>query len=74
MFLWVRLPEGLTGEGLFDDALREKVAFVPGSSFFAGAPDPRYIRLNFSNRTPELIDEGMRRLGRVIAARMDAPR
>lgn len=72
MFLWVRLPEGLTGEGLFDDALNEKVAFVPGSSFFAGTPDPRFVRLNFSNRTPELIDEGMRRLGRVIAARMDA--
>ena len=42
------------------------MAFVPGSSFFARDPRRQCLRLNFSNRTPELIREGMARLGRVV--------
>jgi len=44
------------------------VAFVPGSPFFASEPRSEFMRLNYSNRPPELIDEGMRRLGAVISA------
>jgi 2-aminoadipate transaminase len=44
----------------------EKVAFVPGAPFFAERPQRNTLRLNFSNRPPELIKEGMERLGRVI--------
>jgi aspartate/methionine/tyrosine aminotransferase len=67
MFVWVELPEGLSGEALFPQAIERKVAFVPGAPFFASDPQPRTIRLNYSNRPPELIREGMRRLGGVIA-------
>jgi 2-aminoadipate transaminase len=41
---------------------------VPGSPFFANNPRPEFLRLNYSNRPPDLITEGMRRLGAVIAA------
>lgn len=70
MFLWVELPQGLSGDALLPRAIEEKVAFVPGSPFFANNPRPEFIRLNYSNRPPELITEGMRRLGAVISAAM----
>lgn len=77
MFVWVQLPAGLVAEELFKQALDEKVAFVPGSSFFAENKRFDTLRLNFSNRPPELIAEGMARLGRVLAraqAALPAPR
>ncbi|MBZ4421541.1 PLP-dependent aminotransferase family protein [Myxococcus sp. RHSTA-1-4] len=70
MFLWVELPAGLSGDALLPRAIEQKVAFVPGSPFFADNPRAEFIRLNYSNRPPELITEGMRRLGAVIAAAM----
>jgi 2-aminoadipate transaminase len=68
MFVWVELPEGMSADALFHAALAEKVAFVPGSPFFTGVSSGRFMRLNYSNRTPELILEGMQRLGRVLRA------
>ncbi len=70
MFTWMALPKGLVADDLFAEALREKVAFVPGTSFFAGEPRLEYLRLNYSNRSAEFIDEGMRRLGGVIRAHL----
>ncbi|NMO17333.1 PLP-dependent aminotransferase family protein [Pyxidicoccus fallax] len=70
MFLWVELPAGLSGDALLPKAVEQKVAFVPGSPFFANNPRAEFLRLNYSNRPPELITEGMRRLGAVIAASM----
>lgn len=71
LFVWAELPEGMSSDEIFADALREKVAFVPGSSFFADAPRRQFLRLNYSNRPAALIEEGMARLGRVVARRMD---
>jgi 2-aminoadipate transaminase len=68
MFLWAELPWGLRGEDVLPRAIEQKVAFVPGSPFFAAHPRAECIRLNFSNRPPELIDEGMRRLSSVLVA------
>ncbi len=70
LFIWVELPGGIDGEALLEDALREKVAFVPGAPFYAAAPRADRIRLNFSNRPAEGISEGMRRLERAIVARL----
>lgn len=68
MFLWVELPNGLNGDALLPKALEQKVAFVPGSPFFASSPRHEFVRLNYSNRPPELIQEGMRRLGTVLTS------
>lgn len=63
LFLWVELPERLSADRLFEEALRERVAFVPGAPFFAADPRHNFMRLNFSNSRPEMIEQGMRRLG-----------
>jgi 2-aminoadipate transaminase len=72
LFLWVTLPEGMDCKRLFEAALRENVAFVPGESFFA-TPEQgcRHMRLNFSNATPEQIREGIRRLSIAVRRQME---
>ncbi|MCY1036778.1 PLP-dependent aminotransferase family protein [Corallococcus sp. BB11-1] len=67
MFLWVELPGGLDAATLLPRAVEQKVAFVPGAPFFANAQQAQFMRLNYSNRPPDLIAEGMRRLGSVIS-------
>ncbi len=74
LFLWVELPGEVPGESLLRDALRERVAFVPGTSFFARDPRHNFIRLNFSNRPPEIIEEGIRRIGSALKRRLGSKR
>jgi 2-aminoadipate transaminase len=66
LFLWVTLPEGFDTLKLLDDAIAEKVAFVPGSSFYPCGGGERTMRLNFSYAAPDVIEEGIKRLCRVI--------
>jgi len=67
LFVWVRLPEGMSSDELLPLACEEGVAFHPGSGFFLhGADGTRYLRLNFAAQPPERIEEGVRRLGRAI--------
>ena len=54
---------------MLQDALREKVAFVPGASFFPDGCGEESFRLNFSYCRPEAIEEGIRRLGVVVRRR-----
>lgn len=70
LFLWVTLPEGFDSALLLKEALKEKVAFVPGNAFYPCGGGERTMRLNFSYSKPEAIEEGIRRLGRVIARQM----
>jgi 2-aminoadipate transaminase len=68
----VRLPAGMDSGKLFEVAIRQNVAFVPGASFFA-EPDRdsnRYLRLNFSYMPPDLIVEGIRRIGVAVKEQM----
>ncbi len=71
LFIWAELPNGLRADDIFADALKEKVAFVPGSAFFPDAPRYETMRLNYSNRPADMIEEGIARLGRVVARRLD---
>jgi 2-aminoadipate transaminase len=66
MFLWVTLPDGCSSVELFDEAIRQKVAFVPGTPFHADGGGENTMRLNFSNADEESIEKGIRRLGRCI--------
>lgn len=69
MFIWVELPTQIDTAVLLSTAVEEElVAFVPGYAFAVpGHPAPHSMRLNFSNCTPELIEEGIARLGRLIS-------
>ncbi len=67
LFLWVRLPEAVDTSDLLPLALRRQVAFIPGVSFSAEGGHRNALRLNYSNNTPERIDEGLRRLGAALS-------
>ncbi len=71
MFLWVTLPEGLSSTELFNIAIKENVAFVPGKAFFTDGRGDNTLRLNFSNSDEERIEEGIKRLGKAIYELMD---
>lgn len=63
MFLWVTLPEGVSSLELFDLAIEENVAFVPGDPFYTDDNSGiNTLRLNFSNSDNEQIEEGIKRL------------
>jgi len=66
MFLWVTLPQRLSALDLFELAVKENVAFVPGTPFFVDGGGTNNMRLNFSNSDEEKIQEGIKRLGRLI--------
>ncbi len=71
LFLWITLPEGIDSTELLREALgRDRVAFVPGASFFPRGGGERTCRLNFSYVGPELIEEGIRRLGKAVKDRV----
>lgn len=67
LFVYVTLPPGFRALDLFEPAIAQGVAFVPGQPFFVDGGGESSMRLNFSNSTPEQIREGMARLGRAMA-------
>jgi 2-aminoadipate transaminase len=67
LFLWVTLPPSLDAHELLADALRHKVAFVPGTPFYARTIRRNALRLNFSHPPPEQIEVGIQRLGEILA-------
>lgn len=70
MFLWMTLPEGMDSAAVLKQTLKEKVAFVPGFSFFPCGGGDNTMRLNFSYSRPELITEGIYRLSKALKAMM----
>jgi len=66
MFLWVTLPEGISSLDLFDTAIKDKVAFVPGQAFFADSTGQNTMRLNYTNSNVNAIEQGIARLGKAI--------
>jgi 2-aminoadipate transaminase len=72
LFVWVSLPSGIDARELLAEAVRARVAFVPGAPFYPDEPCVETLRLNFSNRPPAAISDGMARLGACVAASMHA--
>ncbi len=67
LFLWATLPEYLISKEVLKDALEEKVAFVPGDAFYPrGQSRENNMRLNFSYSKPDVINDGISRLGKVL--------
>ena len=71
LFLWATLPEDIDTTDLLAEAIKEKVAFVPGGSFHPCGGGTNTMRLNFSYSKPDQINEGIARLGRVIKQRLN---
>jgi 2-aminoadipate transaminase len=66
LFIWAVLPEHVDTTEILREAIEERVAFVPGSPFYDDGSGKNTMRLNFSNATPEKIEEGISRLGNVV--------
>ncbi len=72
-FFWLQLAAG-DSRSLFDRAVEAKVAFVPGGAFYPDAEEQigevhsggAFARLCFTFADDVAIDEGCRRLGRVL--------
>ena len=70
MFIWVTLPKHIDAMKLLDEAIANKVAFVPGSPFYANEPETNTLRLSFVTVSPERIRAGIAILGKLIAAKI----
>ncbi|MBB2676255.1 UNVERIFIED_ORG: hypothetical protein GGE44_005875 [Rhizobium esperanzae] len=68
MFIWITLPDGMDGAKLLAKSLETaKVAFVPGKAFFADGSGANTFRLSFSCANEQMIEDGIGRLGKLIA-------
>jgi 2-aminoadipate transaminase len=65
-FVWVTLPPGLDSQAMLPRAVSARVAYVPGTAFFADGFGSRHMRLSYCFPTPDRIIEGTRRLGDVL--------
>ncbi len=70
-FVWVTLPEGLDSQAMLPRAVSARVAYVPGTAFYADGMGSRNMRLSYCFPTPERIIEGTRRLGEVLRDELD---
>src|SRR3982751_2489640 len=66
LFVWATLPEGLDSKAMMPRAIAARVAYVPGTGFYADGTGTANMRLNFSYASPERLREGVRRLSGVM--------
>ncbi|MBU8809805.1 aminotransferase-like domain-containing protein [Mycolicibacterium goodii] len=67
-FLWVTLDDDVHATPLFDIALAEGVAFIPGAAFSPTGRFANALRLCFASTPPDRIREGVARLRRAVDA------
>lgn len=70
-YVWVTLPEGLDSKAMLPRAVTQRVAYVPGTGFYADDDGRRNMRLSFCYPTEERIAEGIRRLSNVVEGEME---
>ena len=66
LFVWAKLPGNKDAVSLLDPAVKNNVAYVPGTHFYAEGGHLDTLRLNFSNSPADKIREGMEKLSQVI--------
>ena len=65
-YVWVTLPGELDAKVLLPRAVTARVAFVPGTAFFADGTGSSHLRLSYCYPEPDRIREGVRRLATVL--------
>ena len=66
LFLWATVPEKINTLDLFYEAIKFKVAFVPGEVFYGENAANNHMRINFSYPSKEQLTEAIRRLSDCI--------
>jgi DNA-binding transcriptional MocR family regulator len=70
-YVWVTLPAGLDAGSMLPRAIAERVAYVPGTAFFADGGGRDHLRLSYCYPPPARIVEGVRRLAGVIDSELE---
>jgi 2-aminoadipate transaminase len=65
-YVWLRLPDGVNAKAMLPRAISSRVAYVPGTGFFADGSGGQFARLCYSFPDPGRITEGVRRLASVV--------
>ena len=70
-YVWLTLPPGIDAKAMLPRAVTARVAYVPGTAFYADGFGSSSMRLSFCYPTPQRIHEGVRRLAGVLEAEME---
>ena len=70
-YVWLELPEGINAKAMLPRAVSSRVAYVPGTGFYADGGGTDHLRLSYCFPPPDRIREGVRRLASVIEAEID---
>ncbi|HEX2313155.1 MAG TPA: PLP-dependent aminotransferase family protein [Thermomonospora sp.] len=70
-FVWLTLPEGLDSKAMAPRAIANRVAYVPGTGFYADGQGRRHLRLSYCYPEPGRIREGVRRLATVVERELE---
>jgi len=70
-YIWLTLPPGLDAKRMLPSAVHARVAYVPGSAFFADGSGGRHLRLSYCYPEPARIREGVRRLAGVLEGELE---
>jgi 2-aminoadipate transaminase len=70
-YVWLGLPDGVNAKAMLPRAISSRVAYVPGTGFYADGSGGQYARLCYSLPDPDRIREGIRRLASVIETEIE---
>ncbi len=70
-YVWLKLPGNLDAKAMLPRAVTQRVAYVPGTAFYADDQGRDHVRLSYCYPTPERIREGIRRLATVVEAEQE---
>jgi DNA-binding transcriptional MocR family regulator len=65
-YLWITLPDGIDSKAMLPLAVKELVAYTPGTAFYGDGTGQNKLRVCYSFPTPENIKVGIKRLSTVI--------
>jgi 2-aminoadipate transaminase len=70
-YVWLTLPPGIDSKAMLPRAVTARVAYVPGTGFYADGFGTSSLRLSYCYPTPERIREGVRRFAGVLEEEME---
>ncbi|MCJ7665501.1 MAG: PLP-dependent aminotransferase family protein [Actinobacteria bacterium] len=65
-FIWLKVPDFLNTKEILADTVRNKVAYVPGTGFYADGRGRDAARLAFCTESTENIEKGIKILAKIV--------
>ena len=66
LFTWIELPENISARDILQKCIEQKIAFVPGGSFYPVEHKENTFRINYSNMPEDRIMKGLQVIGEVL--------